>query len=115
MTCEEMNQDQLAMIARLVERAKEEILSDCRDGRFTAGEIESFGDLHDHVDANEYGGLCEDEINIEGEALFPERTDNGTIASQGFMDACEAVQDLLDCWICDGGLVRSVEEGKVAA
>lgn len=39
-----------------VERAKAEILADIDEGRVPAT-VHTFSELHDHVDANEYGGL----------------------------------------------------------
>lgn len=56
-------------------------------------DVASFGDLHDHRDANEYGGLCNEEY----------------LAAWGLSSATEAaagndVQNLLDEWIKEGGL-----------
>lgn len=42
----------------VVERAKKEVLADIASGRVPAS-VASFAELHDHVDANEYGGACE--------------------------------------------------------
>lgn len=68
--------------------AKAEILTDLRDGRFTADDITCFADLHDFVDANEYGDIpCEDpdEMCAVGNAM----------------------QDTLDHWIKAGGLLEA--------
>jgi hypothetical protein len=62
-----------------VERGKREILADVRAGRVPA-DVEDFSALHDHVDANEYGGLCDD---------FGECS----------TDFANRVQDALDAWI----------------
>lgn len=113
MTYEELTQEQRAMVDRLVSRAKAEICADCASGRFRASQVDTFADLHDYVDANEYGGLCEDGVAAEGERLFLERTDEGTVASQGFMDACEVVQDRLARWIEHDGLNDSIRKGEV--
>jgi hypothetical protein len=48
-------------VAAAVERAKHEINEDIRTGAVPA-RIGSFERLHDFVDANEYGGLCEADI-----------------------------------------------------
>mgnify|MGYP003680105196 CR=1 FL=1 len=40
-------------------RMKMEIIEDIDKGKVPA-DVMHFGDLHDHVDANEYGGFCED-------------------------------------------------------
>lgn len=76
-----------------------EITMDIGDRRYNAADIKSFGDLHDYVDANEYGGLCRNDINAKAEELMPQRTDAGTIATQEFMRACNELQDKVDLWI----------------
>lgn len=49
-------------IAKATARAKAEILADIATGRVPA-DVASFAALHDYVDANEYGGLCEESID----------------------------------------------------
>ncbi len=49
------------MCAEAVARAKTAITLDVLTGIIPVGGISTFGDLHDYVDANEYGGLCESE------------------------------------------------------
>lgn len=89
--------EQLAFIVKVTRRAQAEILHDMKFGVVPVI-LEEFGELHDHVDANEYGGMCEDAIVDEGNLLFPERTDD-TIATQGLMDVFEDIQTYLDLWI----------------
>lgn len=62
-------------IVLAVEQAKSEILHDQRVGRVP--DVEGFSDLHDYVDANEYGGLCADRADwsIEDAAEVQERLD----------------------------------------
>lgn len=43
----------------IIERAKREVREDILAGR-VPNTASSFSELHDYVDANEYGGLCED-------------------------------------------------------
>lgn len=43
-------------------RMKFEILQDMLDGR-VHGQVSDFGTLHSFVDANEYGGFCDDNPN----------------------------------------------------
>lgn len=45
--------------AATIARMKREILVDIEDG-LVPTTVRSFSELHDHVDANEYGGLCSD-------------------------------------------------------
>lgn len=70
----------------VVARAKLEILDDVRAGVVPA-DVGGFSDLHDHVDANCYGGLC------DGDWTFSENfaVENG-------------IQDALDAWIRHGGI-----------
>lgn len=42
-----------------MDRAKQEVLDDIANG-VVPERVTRFTQLHDHVDANEYGGLCED-------------------------------------------------------
>lgn len=61
-----------------------EVIEDMASGR-VPWNVASFGDLHDYVDANEYGGLCDD-------ARFgdTDKYDN---------DFANEVQDAVDRWI----------------
>lgn len=67
----------------VVKRMKEEILADVAGGKVPVS-VGSFGELHDHMDANEYGGFCD-----------------GANASLEFMNAA---QSEIDAWIKAGGL-----------
>ena len=76
-------------IAAAIARGKREILADFGSARSSSGEVMSsavstFAELHDYVDANEYGGLCE-----EGIAWVNS-------------DAAERVQTALDLWLRAG-------------
>jgi hypothetical protein len=84
-------QDRIAIHARI---AQKEIRADLAAGRFTAADIATFADLHTFVDANEYGLLCE--LDIE----FP--TDDAEI------EFCAAVQDQVNDWIVNGGLTEEI-------
>ena len=64
-----------------VARARGEILVDCLAGEFTPSDITRFGDLHDFVDANEYGDIA---------SASPEMGNT--------------VQQALDLWLRMGGL-----------
>ena len=82
----------MTTIATLI---KTEILSDVRSGRVPAT-VESFSDLHDYVDANEYlinAGVPWDVDPVTGE------TDLGPT---------NAVTDIVDAWLKDGGLIRTL-------
>lgn len=49
-------------IKTTVDRMVDEIAAEIANGRIPKN-VESFSQLHDYVDANEFGGFCEDEVN----------------------------------------------------
>lgn len=75
-----------------VRRAKREIMEDIRSGRVPKG-VKRFSTLHEHIDANAYGGFCD-----EGPDALPSLPD-GSVDN----DAINAVQDELDQWLRKGG------------
>jgi len=70
-----------------VARGKEEISDDVAAGIVPAS-VASFSELHDYVDANEYGGLCDPDAF-------------GGVETYG-IEFAAAVQDALDAWIKAG-------------
>src|SRR5262245_35772024 len=72
-----------------VDRGKREILSDIIHSRVPS-DVSSFGQLHDYVDANEYGGLCD---------TYSQRDDETVEAWIAFGSR---VQDALNAWIVAG-------------
>lgn len=93
--------------ADLVSRMKDEVLRDVFIGTVPA-DVASFGDLHDYVDANCYGGVCEDDLF---EALVTHF--GGDLAEGGIPDAMtdylNAAQDAVNAWIVSGELRAQVE------
>jgi hypothetical protein len=70
------------MKTAIINCAKRQIRADIKKG--LVPEVRSFGDLHDYVDANCYGGMCEDEVyEVAG-------------------DLINEVQDALNEWIIGG-------------
>ena len=51
----------------VLDQMKAEINADIAAGQVPAT-VKSFSELHDYVDANEYGGFCDESFNIEYEA-----------------------------------------------
>jgi hypothetical protein len=82
-------------IAVAVARSKKEVEEDVASGRVPR-DVASFSELHDYVDANEYGGLCDTVpwITSAGRARLSE---DGT-------DAANQVQNEVDAWIKAGGV-----------
>lgn len=78
------------LLADAIRLAKFEIRKDIATGQVPA-HVASFGELHDYVDANTYGGLC-DEYVLDDNAewwLFG-----------------DLLQDALHCWIASGQLAE---------
>ncbi len=68
-----------------IQRMKEEIIQDMAEGRVPKT-VRSFSELHDHVDANEYGGFCEDGFNFSA-------------ANGAKVDLVAECQDAVDRWL----------------
>lgn len=79
----------LKMLKARIAQGKKEIRADIKAGTIPAT-ITSFGELHDYVDANEYGGLCEDAIY------------DSMGSEVEWIGLCNQVQDALDAWIKKG-------------
>lgn len=77
--------DMTADLDTAIAQAKTEILDDIREGRVPR-DVASFTELHDHVDANEYGGLCDERSDFD-------------------LDFANAMQTAVDEWI-KGGMQR---------
>lgn len=120
-----LNEAQRKLVADSIERGKREIQEDIASGRvpFT---VTTFGRLHDYVDANYYGGLCDEGSGWD--TLFPGRyAEDGPgdgpehIAAQElFCDAANRVQDALNAWLsgwerCDWLVDRMCEDALNAA
>jgi hypothetical protein len=74
-------------IQAAVDRSKGEIRADIASGLVPAT-VRSFSDLHDYVDANEYGGLTET-------PFYDNSEDN-------WIEAANKVQDIVDTWLRGG-------------
>lgn len=79
------------MISDAVEQAKQEIISDVKKG--VVPKVVNFSELDDHVDANCYGGLCDERGDMS-------------------MEDAAKVQDAVDDWIKRGGLIPVELEKK---
>ena len=72
--------------AESVKRIKREIREDMASGLIPSS-VASFGALHDYVDANEYGGFCDD-LGYDGFSSWA-----------AFIDFVNAVQAEVDAWL----------------
>ncbi len=85
-----------------IERMKAEILEDVKTGRVPAT-CPSFSSLHDYVDANCYGGFCD---NHEMQALIEHfgGIDENKGMPESLIDYLNNAQNSIDQWINDGGI-----------
>lgn len=74
-----------------IEQGKSEILADVREGVVPVVPA-SFEELHDYVDANEYGGLTEDGFA----EMF--------LSREEWLAFCSSVQNAIHLWIIEGGI-----------
>ena len=86
-------------LAAVIDRAKSEILADVAAGIVPAS-VASFSELHQHVDANEYGGAFEYDFGGAG----------GDDAVQADCDFWNKVHDACDAWIRSGVLREGVDK-----
>lgn len=89
-------------LKKTVERMKKEIRADVLSLSLPA-QVASFSDLHDYVDANEYGGFCEDELCDSLIAHFGGR-DHDEGMPDGMLAYMGAARSLIDLWIKSGGM-----------
>lgn len=85
----------------IVAEMKSEIESDIETG-VIAGPVNSFSDLHDFVDANEYGGFCDDAKNQRLFEHFGVKNDEEY--PQPYIEFINDCQNAIDAWIKDGAI-----------
>lgn len=84
-------------LEQLVATMKEEVLQMVQSGRIPRT-VRSFSTLHDHMDANCLGGLCEDGLADALIAHFGGR-DTHEGMPQGMLDFINAAQGAIDDWL----------------
>lgn len=90
-----------ALVRDAIHRSKREVLADIAEGTVPAT-VRNFSELHDHVDANEYGGLCEDE-RFDRIRELEEATGRNLV---------DEVQNAVDEWLRDGRPLRHTEAAE---
>ncbi len=102
--------------AATIARMKSEILADIAAGTVPAS-VSTFSELHDYVDANEYGGFCDAgsvsdiiiELQDERDSLDEEALRNWPKAGEleelqeQFTNFANAAQNAIDAWLKAGG------------
>lgn len=79
------------LIEEAVKLAKEQIRQDIASGVVPSG-VRTFAELHDYVDANEYGGLCDMAMDVQNR-------DEDDDPSDQFVMFCNRVQNALNEWL----------------
>jgi hypothetical protein len=108
--------------AATIARMKSEILAHIASGRVPAT-VASFSELHDYVDANCYGGFCDDEqssrileLQDERDSLTEEQERNWSKAGEldelqeEFTHFVNQTQNAIDAWLKAGGHNRPVPD-----
>ena len=79
--------------AECVKRIKREIREDMASGLIPPT-VASFGGLHDYIDANEYGGFCDD-LGYDGFHSISDQFPSW----EAFVNFANAVHDEVDAWL----------------
>ncbi|CAG9180529.1 hypothetical protein LMG23992_04265 [Cupriavidus laharis] len=88
-----LTEEQDGAVAQSIELGKRQIQQEIATGRIPPT-VTDFARLHDFVDANEFGGLCEDEG--EWNRLFPRTS---AAEEDAFCEAANRVQEALGKWL----------------
>jgi hypothetical protein len=89
-----------ALFALTMARMKTEILADIRM-ELVPYYVSKFSELHDHVDANEYGGFCEDLYGDVLMSLFGPRDEHEGMP-EAYVDFMNHCQCEIDFWLRSG-------------
>lgn len=80
------------LLDETVKLAQQQILADIASG-VVPPTVSTFGELHDYVDANEYGGLCD---------MADQYRDQYDEVPESYWLFCGRVQDALHQWLVAG-------------
>lgn len=92
-----------ALLAEVIDRGWAEILADLHAHGW---EVATFADLHDYVDANVYGGLCDGAATIIGRRI-------GRLSPEGWVALGNAAQDEWDLRIREGAHLAALGPCRV--
>lgn len=88
-------------IEQLVAQMKSEILADILDLRVPVG-VKSFCELHDYVDANCYGGFCDDDDEAWSALIAQFGGYVDECMPSGLVDFINEAQRSIDVWLSSG-------------
>ena len=94
-------------IEATVAQMKREILLDMQNGDVPTT-VKTIGDLHDFIDANCYGGFCDDDYADFLIAHFGGRDEQESMP-QAMLDFMNACQNLVDEWLGGGDLATQLQ------
>lgn len=99
-------------VEAMTARAKAEIIADAQNPSATRHgalpfDVPTFSALHDYVDANEYGGICDPG---SPSASWEPTSDPAVVqmVAEQHSDRVNAMQDEVDRWLKDGGLLDAL-------
>jgi len=95
-------------LGETIQRMKNEIIEHAKAG-IIRPDIQSFSELHDLVDANEYGGFCEDELHQALSDHFRMDSD-GEGMPEYMVDYTNKAQNLIDEWLSEDGLKKALQQ-----
>ena len=95
--------------AKRIRQTKAEIIRDVKKGIVPAS-VESFGDLHDYVDANCYGGMRDDDMKIMNDENEHEL--DPAAPNVCTFDDLNIIQDTVHAWIQEGGIFSAIERSR---
>lgn len=99
---------QIPSLEETIALMRSEILNLVRDGRVPA-DVASFGDLHDHIDANCLGRICDDDGPWDALVEhFGGRDAHTEGLPDGMVDYLNASQDAVHDWIVSGGIREGI-------
>lgn len=90
---------------------KVQILEDVRDCLVPI-DVASFSELHDFVDANEYGDFCDDAVCDERIKHFGGRDEHEGMP-QALLDFMNEAQDTVGLWLSSGKMRKEFAEGTI--
>jgi hypothetical protein len=96
-------------VIQSTERIKAEILADVKSGK-VSGNVTNFTELHDYVDANTYGGFCDDAVleilanQYGGWELDQQDPNSSGDLPDGAVEHITQAQNIVDDWLRSRGL-----------
>jgi hypothetical protein len=88
----------------MAERIKKDILADMSAG-VVPRSVKTFSQLHDHVDANCYGGS--EALLDELDAAAPDTDEGHTAALNALVDLMNPAMEIINAWLAGGGAFRA--------